>query len=155
MLKIRKDITRTFSNHVNFKRPKPRRRADEKVASVPLPAGDREPYESFLSGDNFGEGQIALFHVLKAYAVFNPTVDYAQSMGFTAGVFLMYMQEEDAFWMLDAVLTHNTALGQLGGFFSQGFPLLFEYQYVVHCYTLSLFPGLHAKLIRSTLISRT
>ena len=46
------------------------------------------------------EGQEALRRCLLAYSVHNPTVGYCQSMNFIAGMLLIFMQEEDAFWVL-------------------------------------------------------
>jgi len=50
------------------------------------------------------EGQEALLRVLKAYSQFDPEVGYCQGMGFILAIFLMYLKEEDAFWMMAAVM---------------------------------------------------
>jgi hypothetical protein len=46
------------------------------------------------------EGQESLRRCLLAFSVHNPTVGYCQSMNFIAGMLLLFMQEEAAFWML-------------------------------------------------------
>ncbi|KAL5974435.1 hypothetical protein ACLOJK_031100 [Asimina triloba] len=51
-----------------------------------------------------GPGQRSLYNVLKAYSVFDRNVGYVQGMGFLAGLLLLYMSEEDAFWLLVALL---------------------------------------------------
>lgn len=51
-----------------------------------------------------GPGQRSLYNVLKAYSVFDREVGYVQGMGFLAGLLLLYMSEEDAFWLLVALL---------------------------------------------------
>ncbi|XP_022759331.1 TBC1 domain family member 10A isoform X3 [Durio zibethinus] len=51
-----------------------------------------------------GPGQRSLYNVLKAYSVFDRDVGYVQGMGFLAGLLLLYMSEEDAFWLLVALL---------------------------------------------------
>uniref|UniRef100_A0A7I4B5C9 Rab-GAP TBC domain-containing protein n=3 Tax=Physcomitrium patens TaxID=3218 RepID=A0A7I4B5C9_PHYPA len=51
-----------------------------------------------------GPGQRALYNVLKAYSVYDRDVGYVQGMGFLAGLLLLYMSEEDAFWLLVALL---------------------------------------------------
>jgi len=45
-------------------------------------------------------GRQALFNVLKANSVYNRDVGYCQGMGFVSALLLMYMEEEDAFWVL-------------------------------------------------------
>lgn len=49
-------------------------------------------------------GRSALRRVLAAYALHNPDVGYCQGMNFVAGALLMFMDEEDAFWCLKAVV---------------------------------------------------
>ena len=51
------------------------------------------PDHAFFN-DSDGEGQRALFNVLHAYAVFDPSVGYCQGMGFVVGLMLTYMSEE-------------------------------------------------------------
>ncbi len=48
---------------------------------------------------------------------------YVQGMGFMAGLLLLYMSEEDAFWTLVALL-HGPRLPPLAGLFLPGLPLL-------------------------------
>ena len=50
-------------------------------------------------------------------------VGYVQGMGFMAGLLLLYMSEEDAFWTLVALL-HGSRRPPLEGLFHQGLPLL-------------------------------
>jgi len=45
-------------------------------------------------------GQETLFNVLKANASYNKDTGYCQGMGFVTAMLLMYMEEEDAFWVL-------------------------------------------------------
>lgn len=52
-------------------------------------------------------GQGALFNVLCAYAQYDPDVGYCQGMGFLAAMFLSYMPEPQAFWLLVACLNHR------------------------------------------------
>lgn len=101
-LDIIRDISRTFPSHVFFQQ-------------------------------RHGPGQRSLYNVLKAYSVFDRNVGYVQvldllyfiishmltivlggewyvmflsmqGMGFLAGLLLLYMSEEDAFWLLVALL---------------------------------------------------
>ena len=49
--------------------------------------------------------QQQLFHVLAAYSMYNTEVGYCQGMSQIAALLLMYMNEEDAFWGMSALLT--------------------------------------------------
>ena len=51
-----------------------------------------------------GTGGDALRFVLKAYALHNPSVGYCQSLNFISGMMLLFLQEEDAFWLLLTVM---------------------------------------------------
>jgi len=42
----------------------------------------------------------SLFHVLYAYATYNPAIGYCQGMSNIAGILLMHVKESDAFWIL-------------------------------------------------------
>ncbi|CAH8584362.1 unnamed protein product [Heterobilharzia americana] len=61
--------------------------------------------------DRYGPRQCALFRVLAAYSVYNSEVGYCQGMSELAGLFLIYIEdEEDAFWALNQLMTgyrHN------------------------------------------------
>jgi hypothetical protein len=50
-----------------------------------------------------GPGQQQLFKVLKAYSIYNPRIGYCQGMAFISALLLMYLEEEDAFWVLARV----------------------------------------------------
>lgn len=50
------------------------------------------------------DGRNALRHVLTAYARHNPKVGYCQAMNFFAGLLLLMMPEENAFWTLTGIL---------------------------------------------------
>eukprot|EP00939_MAST-03C_sp_MAST-3C-sp1_P004046 g4046.t1 len=57
-----------------------------------------------LFRDVQGIGQRSLFNVLRAYSIYDPSVNYCQGMGFVTGLFLCYMPEREAFWMLVAMM---------------------------------------------------
>ncbi|XP_074312105.1 uncharacterized protein LOC141647707 [Silene latifolia] len=50
------------------------------------------------------EGRNSLRRILIAYARHNPSVGYCQAMNFFAGLFLLLMPEENAFWMLVGII---------------------------------------------------
>eukprot|EP00457_Paulinella_chromatophora_P004577 gb/GEZN01004589.1/.p1 GENE.gb/GEZN01004589.1/~~gb/GEZN01004589.1/.p1 ORF type:complete len:619 (-),score=78.93 gb/GEZN01004589.1/:9-1865(-) len=103
---IQKDLTRTFPKHIMF---------------METPTGR-------------SIGREALYKLLNSYALHDEEVGYCQGMGFLAGVFLMYMGEEDAFWTL-RMLIRNSKYSTTGddtdlhGMWSPGFPLLHEFLY--------------------------
>ena len=68
--------------------------------------------------DKYGEGQRKLFHVLSNYSKYNEEVGYVQGMGFLAGLFLTYMDEESSFFMLHILLIKYN----LEGIYLPGFP---------------------------------
>jgi hypothetical protein len=44
--------------------------------------------------ERFGQGQVELFHILKAYAAYDKDVGYCQGMSDLTGFMLMYVTEE-------------------------------------------------------------
>ena len=78
---IERDLHRTFPDNIHFK-PDLRSSASS-VVETPL-----------LS---------SLRHVLRAYALHNPRIGYCQSLNFLAGLLLLFLPEEKAFWMLHII----------------------------------------------------
>ncbi|XP_057522286.1 uncharacterized protein LOC130802334 [Amaranthus tricolor] len=73
-----------------------------------------------------GPGQRSLYNVLKAYSVYDRDVGYVQGMGFIAGLLLLYMSEEDAFWLLVALLK-GAVHAPMEGLYLSGLPLVQQY----------------------------
>jgi hypothetical protein len=71
-----------------------------------------------------GLGQRQLYDVLKAYALYDTEVGYVQGMAYIAAVFLMYMSEEESFWLLVALLKGAAGHEPLEGLFTPGLPLV-------------------------------
>jgi hypothetical protein len=61
------------------------------------------PNHSMFSGPK-AIGQSGLSNVLRAYSLHNPAFGYCQAIAYVAAIFLSYMPEVDAFWMLVAVM---------------------------------------------------
>mmetsp|Transcript_4709 Transcript_4709/g.11436 ORF Transcript_4709/g.11436 Transcript_4709/m.11436 type:complete len:329 (-) Transcript_4709:92-1078(-) len=92
-----------------------------------------------------GPGQRSLYNVLKAYSVYNRQVGYVQGMGFIAGLLLLYMSEEDAFWTLVALLK-GARHHPLEGLYSMGLPLLQQYMDLMQALLQEEAPRLAAHL---------
>ncbi|XP_053669039.1 mucin-5AC-like [Anopheles marshallii] len=72
--------------------------------------------------ERYSDRQRSLFNVLVAYSMYNSEVGYCQGMSGLAGVLLMYMEEEQAFWALSVLLAD--AKFAMHGLFIEGFPKL-------------------------------
>ena len=59
--------------------------------------------KSIIFNSKLGEGQRNLFRILMCMGSVNRNTGYVQGMGFLAALFLLYMDEENAFWMLNIV----------------------------------------------------
>eukprot|EP01094_Clydonella_sp_ATCC50884_P027292 TRINITY_DN7794_c0_g1_i1.p1 TRINITY_DN7794_c0_g1~~TRINITY_DN7794_c0_g1_i1.p1 ORF type:complete len:449 (+),score=199.62 TRINITY_DN7794_c0_g1_i1:50-1396(+) len=70
-----------------------------------------------------GMGQTALFNTLKAYAIYDKKVGYCQGMGFIIALLLLYMTEEDAFYILVRLCRDY----EMSGLFEPGFPGLMKF----------------------------
>ncbi|XP_046604609.1 USP6 N-terminal-like protein isoform X1 [Neodiprion virginianus] len=66
--------------------------------------------------------QRSMFYVLAAYSMYNMEVGYCQGMSVLAGLLLLYMNEEDAFWGLSVLLADKKY--SMHGFYVDGFPKL-------------------------------
>uniref|UniRef100_A0A182VXT3 Rab-GAP TBC domain-containing protein n=1 Tax=Anopheles minimus TaxID=112268 RepID=A0A182VXT3_9DIPT len=87
---------------------------------------DKDVNRQFRDHVNYRERysvmQKSLFNVLVAYSMYNSEVGYCQGMSGLAGVLLMYMNEEEAFWALSVLLADSKYA--MHGLFIEGFPKL-------------------------------
>eukprot|EP00117_Sycon_ciliatum_P044767 scpid48288/ scgid32245/ TBC1 domain family member CG11727 len=60
--------------------------------------------EMFKEAD--GHGQVALLNMMKAYSIYDREVGYCQGSPFIAGLLLMQMPEEDAFYIFVRIMHH-------------------------------------------------
>lgn len=63
------------------------------------------PYH-YLFKDQYGLGQRKLYNILKAFSIHSKLTGYVQGMGFICAVFLTYVEEENAFWMLVSLMVN-------------------------------------------------
>ncbi|XP_044747169.1 USP6 N-terminal-like protein [Coccinella septempunctata] len=83
---------------------------------------NRQFREHLQYRERYSIKQQQLFNVLTSYAMYNSEVGYCQGMSGLAGVLLMYMDEEDAFWALHILLTDPKYA--MHGYYKEGFPKL-------------------------------
>lgn len=83
---IERDLHRTFPDNIRFK-PEP-----TLLSSAPNPT-----FETPLLA--------SLRRVLRAFALHCPRIGYCQSLNFIAGLLLLFLSEEKAFWMLHIITT--------------------------------------------------
>ena len=101
---IERDLHRTFPDNLHFKPDIP--------ASIAAD-GDGGERESVVVETQMIQ---SLRRVLYAFALHNPKVGYTQSLNFVAGLLLLFLPEENAFWMLHIVTseylpgTHEVSL---------------------------------------------
>jgi len=89
----------------------------------------------------FGKGTQLLFSVLKAYSIYDQNIGYCQGMGFVAGHLLMYMPEEDAFWVM--VQLFRKPKLQLGSQYLSGLPGLENKLFILEKMIEKLFPKVY------------
>ena len=77
--------------------------------------------------EKYGDGQRKLYKVLKNYSKYNKETGYVQGMGFIVALFLTYMDEESAFFMLHSLIKKY----DLEGFYLPGFPSLKKTFYIM------------------------
>lgn len=101
------------------------------------------PTQEFFR-DAKGMGQGSLYHVVKAYALYDPECGYCQGMQFIVGPLLLNMPEEEAF----CVLVHLMENYDLRGHFIPNMPSLqlrlFQFDRLVE----DMLPMLHAHFLR-------
>lgn len=83
---------------------------------------NRQFREHLFYRERYSLKQKSLFNVLTAYSMYNMEVGYCQGMSGLAGVLLMYMNEEEAFWALSTLLTDRKYA--MHGLYIEGFPKL-------------------------------
>ncbi|KAK3920280.1 TBC1 domain family member 4 [Frankliniella fusca] len=67
--------------------------------AILIDLGRTFPNHTYFSSP-LGPGQLALFNLLKAYSLLDPEVGYCQGLSFVAGVLLLHMSEDIAFFLL-------------------------------------------------------
>lgn len=93
---IERDLHRTFPDNIRFK-PEHDPVAARSEGSNNTHSGQPHTHETPLLR--------SLRRVLHAFSLHNPRIGYCQSLNFLAGLLLLFMPEEKAFWMLVIITT--------------------------------------------------
>ncbi|XP_062518798.1 carabin-like isoform X2 [Corticium candelabrum] len=75
-----------------------------------LDVGRSFPNHNQFAGNEGKAGRSSLFFILSAYVSYNQSVGYCQGMSFVAGVILMHLDEEDAFWVMTSLFERKKYL---------------------------------------------
>jgi len=107
---------------------------------------DLDVKRSHLEHERFAhpytDGQLSLFNVMRAYSLHDQTVEYTQGMSDVGGLLLMYLSEEETFWLFSQLMFDDR--WSLRGVFDSGFPLLKQ-----HCYVQTqLLAKYHPQILR-------
>jgi len=93
---IERDLHRTFPDNIRFK-PDP-------TLSHNSPSGPNDSH-NYQSTEPETPILHSLRRVLRAFSIHNPRIGYCQSLNFLAGLLILFMPEEKAFWMLVIITT--------------------------------------------------
>lgn len=86
-------------------------------------------------------GQAKLRRVLRAYGTYDPEVGYCQGMNFIAAMFITFVTEEEAFWLLVQVM--NARPCRMRGLFLDGMSEAHQVLYVAERLIERFLPRLH------------
>ena len=121
---------------------------DEDIEETIIKDLDRTYPSCQLFTDKYGNGQRKLFKVLSCYSIYNKEIGYVQGMSFIAALFLMYMDEESTFYMLDSIMNKY----EMKGIFLPGFPDLKKKFYVLLNLEKKFLPKVYEILKRDNIL---
>lgn len=101
----------------------------------------------------YSSGQIAMFNMMRAYSLYDDSLGYTQSMSDIAGFLLMYLQEEDAFWVfVQLMFDPRWAMQQ---YFTDGFPKLSEACFIQARLLKKYLPDVYDHMVQVDFIPET
>mmetsp|Transcript_39676 Transcript_39676/g.55953 ORF Transcript_39676/g.55953 Transcript_39676/m.55953 type:complete len:479 (+) Transcript_39676:224-1660(+) len=145
---IERDIHRTYPRHAMFH--------DDDIEDSTLDISDAEALKKLdkhhhhrpdnYQGDLIHSkgGQASLRRVLRAYSVYDKDVGYCQGMNFITGMFLTFMEEEESFWLLVAVM--NDVPCRMRGLFGVGMRDTHQVLYIADQLMKQFLPKLYKHL---------
>jgi len=99
--------------------------------------------KNIIFNSKLGEGQRTLFRILMCFSSYNKSTGYVQGMGFLTALFLSYMDEENAFWMLYCIFSKYN----LEEVYTKDFPGLRKRLYIFLKLIEKYMPKIYEKLI--------
>lgn len=102
---------------------------------------------NLLFKNKLGDGQRELFRILSCISMKNKKVGYAQGMSFIVAIFLSYLDEEKAFWMMENLMKNF----RLQNLYLQGFPGLKKNFFVFLKLMKKLLPNIFTLLTNAKL----
>lgn len=113
----------------------------------------RSHIEHELFAKPYSAGQISMFNMMRAYSLYDPVIGYTQSMSDIAGFLLMYLQEEDAFWVfVQLMFDPRWAMQQ---YFTDGFPKLSEACFIQAKLLKKYLPDVYDHMVQVDFIPET
>lgn len=106
---IERDLHRTFPKHLLFYKSRDGAGAEpaRNIKRTSETSESSDPNTSHLNDGLSNDGLSALRRVLYAYSVYDDEIGYCQGMNFLAAMFLTFMNEEESFWLLVAVMNEE------------------------------------------------
>ena len=104
-----------------------KQKIDAKTEDIILKDLDRTYPSCQLFSEKYGGGQRKLYNVLSCFSKYQKEIGYIQGMSFLSALFLTYMDEESAFFMLNSLMDKY----EMKRIFSPGFPDVRKIFYVL------------------------
>lgn len=97
------DVARQYRDHINY-RYYVAEMTCLRLIKMYVSGKKVDKHDNDLFRERYSIKQKSMFYVLAAYSMYNMEVGYCQGMSVLAGLLLLYMDEEDAFWGLSVLL---------------------------------------------------
>eukprot|EP00002_Diphylleia_rotans_P003793 TRINITY_DN12698_c0_g1_i1.p1 TRINITY_DN12698_c0_g1~~TRINITY_DN12698_c0_g1_i1.p1 ORF type:complete len:345 (-),score=81.62 TRINITY_DN12698_c0_g1_i1:262-1296(-) len=107
---------------------------------------ERDIQRTFPSNLIIKQGEASLYNVLRAYSNYDREVGYCQGMGFISGLFLIYMTEEEAFWLLTRLLDPRS-MYNFRGLCLPGLPSVHKYMSIYNTLLEKHLPKVHKHMM--------
>mmetsp|Transcript_45431 Transcript_45431/g.95345 ORF Transcript_45431/g.95345 Transcript_45431/m.95345 type:complete len:729 (+) Transcript_45431:77-2263(+) len=146
---IEKDLRKTFPRHDMFRDLKEHEAGSGEYFCVDDDGSDDESMGAAVGtfsrkSRKEGQGRGMLRRILRAYSVYDSEVGYSQGMNFVAATFLMFLPEEEAFWLLVVVMNEDPY--KLRDLFSRNMTATHEVLYIAENLISQFLPDLYEHL---------